>query len=272
MQPAAFVGDYAHVSPLIPAVSGDDDVVLLALSQGRVRLFDADRTQLTPMSLGGIPGSIDDVERRGEREPQLQHQHEPRHNGNVAAHHGHSGASDIGEVRLEKFMLEVANGVRSRLGASDTRPLILAAVSEHLPRLRATGLLPNLVDEAIAGNPDEASARELHDRALPLVERLLTERRDGLHEDLTATLGTGLASLDVEQIVDAARHGRVGHLFVDPEAGGQPDPQAGPEERRGAMEDTRVDQAILAAAATGAELHHLADLPDGVACAAVLRY
>lgn len=273
--PEVLVGDQPHVAPLVAPVSGDDEAVLLALSQGEVRLFSLTRTALVPISLGVIPSSIDALERQNVREAQLQHLGKPRSGGSAgsgvggaaggpatASHHGHAGAGEVSDLQLDKFILEVAHGVRARLGADDRRPIILAAVAEHLPRLQGTGLLPALVDDVIAGNPQGRSAEELYAAARPIADQLLAARRAELLADLTARLGTGLASTDPTEVAEAAEHGRIATLFVDPGV------------LAGAPLAVRelVDCAIIAAVATGAELHEAQSLPGAAGCAAVMRY
>lgn len=257
VEPAVTVGEVAHVTPLLGSLTGDEHAIVLAMSMSQVRLFDLTRSSMSPIDLGDTPTSADEMERQGRREPQLQHQHAPH--STQATYHGHSGATDNKDVVVDKFVLEVARGIRDRVGADDQRPMVLAAVAEHLPRFQATGALPMLADTMIAGNPDELSAADLHAAALPVAEAILHDRRAELLGRLGNTLGTGLSSLDPREIAEAAADGRVGTLLVDPAASD-------------AGDEMLVDRAILSAAATSAELHQLRDLPDATACAAILRY
>lgn len=265
VEPARVTGAVAHLVPLVPIAAGDDRFVVLALSQRQVRLFDATPHSITPMPLGDTPADIDDMDRRNVRQSQLQHQHQPRPGagGQTAGHHGHG--ADVSSVQLEKFVREVAAGVREAIGRHAAPPLVLAAVEEYLPRLTETGLLPTLLDDVVAGNPDATAPADLLERsreiAVTRLDAATAERRERAEE----LVGTGRATVDPGSVLTAAQEGRVGELLIDPDAEGIAGHDA-------AADATSLDEAVAAALLTGAELHHVPDLADSARFAALLRY
>lgn len=265
------VGEVAHLVPLVSLAAGDDRYVVLALSQRRVQLFDATPTGIAALTLGDIPADIDDVERRNVRQAQLQHQHQPRGGGGgqTAGHHGHSSAGDVSDVQVEKFVREVAVGVRERVGSHAAPPIVLAAVAEYLPKLRETGLLPTLQEEIVPGNPDTTPPEELLERSRPIALARLDADRQERRARAEELVGTGRATVDPGAVLTAAREGRAAELLVDPAAGGVTG-QAGDSHSGGP--DSALDDAVAAALLTGAELHHVSGLPDGARLAALLRY
>lgn len=258
------VGPAPHLVPLVPVADGGDRYVVLALSRGRVQLYDATPTAITARPLGSVPGSDDDLHRRGVRQPQLQHQHQARGSaagtGAVASHHGHSDPGEIADVQLDKFVREVADGLREQLGGADGPPIVLAAVAEYLPRLRDTGLLPTLLDDVVAGNPEQTPPAELLTRSLPIAAARLQTDRDARRERLAGLVGTGRATLDIDDVLAAGEQGRAADVLLDPDA------------CTGSHRSPQIDQALAAALLTGAQLHHVPDLPDGARVAALLRY
>lgn len=245
-------------------MTGDAAFHLVALSKNRVRLFSGTRDALTELPLGPIPASLQDMERRQQREPELQHQHEPPASG-TATFHGHGGA-DISDIALEHFILEVATGIRSRLGTATSAPIVLAAVAEYLPMLRATGALPTLAEEPVPGNPDEASAADLHARAWRVVESIAAARSEQQFANASEWLGTGRGIADLAEIHAAAHAGRVDTLLVRPDATADNVPEGDQSQAR------LLDGAICAALRTGTTLRPASRLPNDAAAVALLRY
>ncbi len=259
LAPPAFarVADQPSLIPLIPVVAGDASFYLLAMSQNRVRLFSGTRDAIRELPAGSFPASLEDMERRHQRETELQHQHEPP-DTRVATFHGHGG-TQAANVVLQHFVLEVATGVRAVIGADPSAPVVLASVAEYLPMVRATGALPTLLSEPVAGNPDQASPAELLGRAWPLVAQSADARADERYADAQAWLGTGRGLNDPADIARAAQEGRIDTLLIQPDAVDRP--EAG-----------LLEVAACAAVTTGAALYPASRLPGDVAAVGLLRY
>lgn len=260
-QAQVHVGALPHLAPLVPVAFGDEEFVLLAMSQKAVRLFSGRRDSIHELELGPVPDSLEGMERQHAREQELQHQHEPRPGagGGVAAFHGHGG-SEVSEVMVDKFVHEVATTLRSRIGASTRTPVVLAAVSEYLPKLQATNALPTLVDDVVAGNPDAASAADLLERAWPVVADAVAAPAARYTEEVAERRGAGTAVTDPAEIARMGAEGRIATLLL----------------REGAQLDdheiARLDEAVCAALATSAELHTVHELPEDAPYAALLRW
>ncbi|MDO5627974.1 MAG: hypothetical protein Q4G43_06595 [Mobilicoccus sp.] len=255
----AHVGALPHLAPLVPVAFGDEVFYLLAVSRNAVRLFTGRRDSLHQLDLGPIPDSLENIERQHEQEHELQHQGEPRGGGGVATFHGHGG-TDVSEVMVDKFVLEVATGLRSRIGSKTTQPVVLAAVAEYLPKFQATGLLPTLVDDVAAGNPDQLSAADLLEKAWPVVEEAVAAPAARYTEAVAERRGAGTAVVDPAEIARMGTEGRIGTLLL----------------RTGAELDdhevARLDDAVCSALTTSAEIHAVRDLPENAPYAALLRW
>lgn len=261
LEPLVRVGQAPHLIPVAPAALGDGEFHLLAVSQNKVRLFAGSRSSLREQELGPIPASLQDMERSTGKEPELQHQHQPAYRG-TATFHGHGGA-DVAEQALDKFLLEVATGARARIGAATDRPVVLAAVAEYLPKLRATRQLPTLLDEPVAGNPDALSPADLLERAWPLVQAEVQTRQQDAADRFRAGHGTGTAISDQAELQRAATEGRIGTLLVArSDQAAQPGPGPGADD----------DLIVKAALQTGAELVVVDELPGQAPLGALLRY
>jgi hypothetical protein len=193
--PRAVVGERFYLRPLLAPIDAPA-FHLLGVSRHRVRLLEGDRESLRELDLGPVPGDFEAAlgELQFHRGLQ-QHSATPAGLGRRAiVFHGH-GADD--EEHLEddlfKYFRLLADALRERLG-DDDRPLVVAAVEEHLPvLLQRAGLPGTVLAEGIAGNPDYLSERELHARAWPLVEAWARRA----------------AAVDVERVRDATDRARV---------------------------------------------------------------
>ncbi len=269
----ATVGERPHVLPLAPAVSADEDFYVLALSLGRVRLFLARRHAIHEVSLGPIPASAQEMERRRGREPELQHQPEPRLSG-TATFHGHGG-TETSDIELRNFVLEVASGLRERIGADTRRPVVLAGVAEHLPALRETGLVPTLADEIVPGNADEAAPDDLLRAAWPIVAQGVERRAADLAEQAREWRGTGRAVTDLAELQRAAAEGRIDTVLAA-SAPRDEDPEdvtaAEGSSSDAAARTQQLDEIVSRALAAGSDLRAISSLPDGARVMALLRY
>lgn len=250
------VGDAPHLVPLIDVIDHHGPFTVLAMSQGQVRLFSGTWASLEPLDLGPVPSSVEDMERQHESEPELQHQHQPASRG-TATFHGHGG-KEVSDIMLDKFVHEVATGVRSRLGAASTTPLYLAAVEEYLPRVQATGQLPMLRPAMVTGNPDAVPPRELHEKVRELVVTDTREQDESRRGDLDRAASRGMLATDRAEMLRAAEEGRVDSLFVDPTQVTAP--------------EAAIDSMVVCTLRMSGGAHTLEGLPGGVPLAAILRF
>jgi len=93
-------------------------------------------------------------------------------------------------------------------------PLVLAGVDYLFPIYREANSYPYLLDEGVSGSPEGLSVDELHKEAWAIVQPCFQKAVQDAVALYRQSVGTGLASSDVKEIVPAACHGRVGSLLV----------------------------------------------------------
>lgn len=279
------VGERFHLAPLLPLLGGDGLFYVLALSQNRVRLLAATRHRVREIDLRDIPASLADALGYDWEQRSLQfHSSAPRgvagptSGGRAPIYHGHGTGVDDEKEEVTKFLQLVDNGVR-RLLHEPSAPVVVAAVDWVASLYRDLTKLPNLVPEAVEGNPDEASADELHRRALEKVEPRFETDRAQAAERWAAAAGTGRTGDRVEEVVLAAADGRVDTVFVGPSAHrwGRFDPRrrrVDVHDRRENGDEDLLDRAALEALLHGGAVHAVpADqVPGGGEIAALYRF
>lgn len=281
-QEGVFLGRRFQVKPLLRLTDRDRLFFVLAVSAGRCRLFRGDRRGLERIRLEDLPDSLEEALRYDDPEQSLQlHTGAGPAGGERAAiFHGQGGAKDDSQDRLERYGKLVAKAVSAYLKDPEISQhgkarLYLACVDDRAALLRSAIDYEGLAEELhIAGNPDDATPQELHEKAWSLVEQDVAQSVR-LPEDLDEKLAHDRASTDLREIAKAVQRGRVDRIFVaeDKTVCGAVDPAGGVV----ADSDDGADILNELAAATiwmGGEAHVLpADqIPGSSGVAALYRF
>jgi hypothetical protein len=207
----AFVGERYQVTPLIPILPLWSRFHVLALSQNRVRLFEASGLGIRRMEVAGMPASLAEAVDLEDKQQALQFHTGAPGNGSGsrrAMYHGHGGGKDDREKNLAKLCRKVdANALRS-LGSRDA-PLVVAAEEQLFHLYRRTSKHPLLFPRGLIGNPDDLDPEALRRSAWSLALEHLNEPLRKDLEKISVALHHKGASTDLNEILTAAREGRV---------------------------------------------------------------
>ena len=213
--PLVVVSRRFHVTPLVPLLTGDGVFYVLALSQGSVRVLQGTRDSVSEVTVSGMPASADEALRFDDSERQLQYRGIGRTGGGrrTAIFHGHSDTDD-GKDQILRFCQQVDRAFAAMLHGGHT-PVVLAAVDYVGAIYRQASTLPRLLETSVVGNPDDASASDLHARAWPIVEPVLRGDRDEALTRYQELSATNLTTRDLARALVAAHDGQVDVLFVE---------------------------------------------------------
>ncbi|MDQ4068317.1 MAG: hypothetical protein M3203_02395 [Actinomycetota bacterium] len=261
------IGDAFHLVPVLPLLTGDGAFFILALSQNSVRLFEATRYAIAELDVPGMPASM--AEALSHEDPQKQLQ--VRSGGPLGAgapaalFHGHGGGDEDKKQALERYFRAVDRSLTAAL-PDQRRPLVVAAVDYYRPIYRAVTGYPLVLADGVTGSPDGWTVKDLHEKAWTIVEPFFAAALARARTSYLSREGTGRTANTVDDIVDAARHGRVESLLVA--ASHVADGGAGAQ--HGDVD--RLNQAAVQTLLTGGDVFVVGPeaMPD--AAAAVLRY
>ncbi|WP_061229766.1 baeRF3 domain-containing protein [Dietzia cinnamea] len=265
---AVHVSDRFALRPIVPAAVGDRTFLVVAVSQKKVRLLEGTATTIRELDLGSIPSSVDDM--AGDTQPP-PHQQQRFSAGAGAGHagstagggivHSHGTGAEVGDVQLDKFLRQVANGLQEVLEPNDRRLVVLASVAEYMPRFREFLNYENLVDEVAAGNPDALSPGDLHERAWKVVQPAFGRLAERDAERFGNAIGAGRAIAGGgSDILRAAQEARVERLILTRRRCAA---DHGPDD---------LDSAIGQVLATSGSVMVVDSLPQDVAEGAILRF
>jgi hypothetical protein len=209
----AVVSDRFHLKPLVAARARRVEFDVLAISRHSVRFVDVTGSRAVEVEIPGMPTSMPDALRGDDREPQVRSHSSARvGRGQVAAAiHGQGSTSDTRDVDLDRYLHQVDRAVADHRSGS-TRPLVLAGVDDIVGVYRKLTRCAHVLDDHVAGNPDQLRAAELADRARRFVPPSAAEAERTARESF---LGGAAATVrTVEQAVIAAAAGQVASIFV----------------------------------------------------------
>lgn len=209
------VTDRFHLKPLLPMLS-DDRFYVLALSQNQVRLFKGNRQGISEVDLEGVPKSLAEALQNDDFGKQLRsHTGASLGSGDRSTmFHGQGAGVDVDKKNNILRYFHLLDKGLSELLRDERSPLVLAGVDYLFPIYRETNSYPNLLDKGVPGSPEGLSEEQLHKEAWTIVQPGFQRVQQEAVALYMQSVGTGLASSDVKEIVQAACHGRVGSLFV----------------------------------------------------------
>lgn len=216
----AVVGRRFHIKPLTPALNGNGQFHLLAISLNGMRLFQGTRDEMTEADLSGIPTSMEEVLHMDDPEKHLDFRSGGTRSGGTgdgtAVFHGHGTQSDEENKKnilrfFQYFSKELASVIEEK-----EIPMVLAGVEYLLPIYREANTYPRLVDDGVEGSPEGMDEKDLHKRAWDLVLPIFEAEKKAALKRFTQLKGQkdGLVTTSLETAVQAADHGAVDTLFI----------------------------------------------------------
>ena len=210
-QPSVVLAERFHVKPLLPLFNTEGRFYVLALSQKDIRLLECSRYSVKETRPEGVPRNIDEVLKYDVFEKQLRNR--PGMSG-ATGQKGSSAWTDYGKENIQRYLQQVEKGLKPYL-KEERAPLVFAGVDYIFAMYREANAYPYLLETAINGNPDQMSAEDLQALAWPVAEPWFRKEQEEARVRYRQSIGTGLASNNLEEIVPAAHHGRIGYLFVE---------------------------------------------------------
>ena len=212
------VNERFHVKPLLPLFRPGGKYFVLCISARHTRFLSGSAYGLHELDVNTIPRGIQDILKNKVFEQQLRYHAgtSGRMHGGSAVFHGQgTGSDDEWKDELLEYFRKIDDGLRPFL-ASEKSPLILAGVNYLVSIYRNAATYRHIADDSINGNPDQATAEQLHERAqailLPHYSKSMQDAADR-YMHLSGS-GSFLAQERLDDVVSAALQGRIDVLFA----------------------------------------------------------
>ena len=257
LEPTVIVGEYFDVLPLMPGFATDGDYTLLCASQDEVSVYRGHAAGLEPLTIPGIPTSLDDVLTDADYENPVLASPPARPNTGT---HNMTNSQVYGDAPPEwqamvrrKFAERLTAGLNGSTGLKEVPIVVITddvLAGEVAQALGAVG-----VDTT---HPTSLSEKQRHEISWGLVHDTL----DRLRQDRLSTMARRLgqndaAATDPAQVAQMARESRVDKLFI-----------------AHAKPDAAVSEALWLTLANGGDVFFAGDadtMPDS-GVVALLRY
>jgi hypothetical protein len=259
------VSDRFHLKPLMRAMAFSQHAFVLALSENDVRLIEvfADHPA-TVVSVPGLPDSAADATG-----------HASVNTPGVGSGRGNAQSQ---KSLLLKYLRKVDAALRPVLAGRET-PLIVAATEPLGPIFRSVNSYPGLLAEGISASPDSMSESALATAARSVLDGYYAAQIEAANALFHERIGSHRAITDLRAVARAATFGAVELLLVDidevmlgtvDETDGTVVLATNPGAANYGIIDEITGRTILAGGKVLAVRR--ADMPDGSAVAAILRY
>lgn len=268
------VGDAFHIKPLIAEVATAGPVYTLSLARGAVELaVMRSNDDLSALTVPALPESLEAALALDDRERTVS-----AHSGSspgrgrfVPVVHGQGGRGDELGADVDRFVHAIAGAIAPVVGRS---PLVVVAGAPLSSAFRRVAQTP--IAASIHRDPAALSGPELSDIVRATVRDLADADDEELVSDIAELAPTRRATLDLEEIEQAATEGRVRTLVVASDVEVWENAAPGdPADRRQPGSSDRLNLAVIDAVRTGADVRTVAAnrfAGTGNLAGALLRY
>ena len=209
------VGESFFVQPLIRQSNCGGEYFVLSLSWDEAKLFRATGESLSLVETAALPAKFDDLVPPSEPEESLQNTSH-RSVGNTpgtstAMFHGQGAGEDKIEADRDQYLSLVGDEVAGAIYNTGL-PLLIVATSEVTGHFEATTQVH--VDAKVDGSPSEWTAAELREHAHKSIAPQLKTDYSEFVERFGTALANSKASDDLDEVLKAAKAGRVDSLII----------------------------------------------------------
>ena len=217
--PRQTVSHTFDITPLLPMISGDGRFYILAISANDARLFDATRYGFEEVFVEEVPRGMSEALHADDHERQLQFHSgagtSPKGGGRSAMFFGTGDEGNMERQKVDyKRYFDKLDAALAPVLKRHPAPVVLAGVGYLLPIYREANTSANLLGGEVHGNKDRSTAEEIHKAAWEVAAPHFEEINAAPVEKFQELFGTGLASIDPNEIFAANFAGRVDTLFV----------------------------------------------------------
>jgi len=211
-----YVSDHYILQPLVPELSNDDRVFVLAISKNETKFYEA-------VIDGIFPVFIDDcvVEDQGEALQNIEMiqttQHHSGGGPGTAIFHATGPGSDKDSLRTEQYLRRIDDGIMEII-SDEKVPLVLACVEEYVPIYRKVSKYNHLSDHYITGNPSDLTPTDLRKNVEPVFQELKKERHQKFEELYRTASSTGASIDQLDQIAASADMDNIGWVLISKHA------------------------------------------------------
>ena len=271
--PLAVVADRFEVASLVPALERGLRSYVLTVGAENVGLSLVNDVGWEACAVPDLPRSVDDALWYEKTERYAgAHGGAPSGRGGSLIRHGSGAQNEDRKRRLARFLRLVDDRVLAYLAHAQA-PLVIAGTAPVVAIYEQVSRHPNLVPAPI-GSPEELTPAELHQKVDEVIDAAQADVNSRAVAQFAQRAGTGLASGDLGELLDAAATARIATLLIastSPVWGSVRDPGRVLPQWQEGSEDL-VNRIVVDARRSGAQLRMVNALPGRLPLAGLFRH
>lgn len=256
------VADRFYIKPLVRTLTFPQSAYVLTLAQNSVRLVKVTED-----------GAVEVAEVEDLPEDMDSHL-----NLDLSGKATFGRGSEDGDLRAQQYTAAINKAVLPIL-REEKLPLIIASADTLDSAYRRTNSYKHIVDERIAGNPENVPLEELTAKTRSILDGLYAEELEEVRDAYHSKKGQGLASSDLDEVARAAVYNAIDLLLVDMDQRipGYLDEETGiveVSETDDAANYGVIDEVLRRALIVNGRVYAVRaeDMPEDAAVAATFRY
>jgi hypothetical protein len=205
------------LTPLLPALTSDEQFYVLAFSKHNAKLFLADAFGMQEIRVEGMPNGMDDVIHFEEKGDQQLFRTGSSGGGQGANYHGMNSNPDH-KTDIANYLEEVDKTIWKEVLNDKHIPLIMAAVDYLQPIFRKVTRYQHVAEEALTGNFEHEKATKIYRQAREKMQPYFEQRREQALERYYNGSAGALTTSIPDDVIPATYYGQVDCLFVEKNA------------------------------------------------------
>ncbi len=238
-EPRVFVGDEFHIVELLGMLETYDEITVANISKDRVKLYNANRYGHESFEPDDFATSFEALFDDFDDNASLNF---GTYGGNESSYHGHRARPEEAEKDRDKYYHYLDDHF-AELNRKNQQPILLAGTKENVAAFRQIANENIYLDTEVGQPIDSLEDSDLQEKLIEAMQPLLDKETEKLSNQIVRAQQSGLTSTKTSEIEEHARNGRIGSLIVD--------------RTRVPNQDQTLDEAVLLAIRTGAEIHVL---------------
>lgn len=206
-----------NIKQLLQMLTSNKQFFILAVSKQKNRFFICDKYNCEEVEIPNLPKNIEDALGLEMVNTTLQ-SHTSGSPGvrgkSESTFHGQGSYKDEEQDKTKRYLNIVSKAIYNDYLHSKNEPLILASVKEYLPLFTDVSEYKNIVGEVVPGNQDNTNTKDLHEKALKIIDPILSEEANIEFKKYKSTRGKENTTNDLLEIVKLSYQGRVEKLFI----------------------------------------------------------
>jgi hypothetical protein len=210
-----YVSNDFYLKPLMPLFNGDGLFYILSIKEDQVKFFEATRYTITELETPEIvPERLEDVVGYDHEEKSLQFRTGQQGNQGTGMYNGQGEGNAKEKNEIKRFYRAIHDGIMPLINDNQNIPLILHCQDFQWSMFNDINEYNNLMDVVINPEAEDHDMAVIHEKAWDKVKSYFQENKRQKIETYNEKIGTGKASANINDILDAAIEGKIDTLFV----------------------------------------------------------